>query len=106
MYRYCAYVCLKLKEILAWVPISEGQFLFLRWMLEISFCEAEYLKICDYFAGAKCLLVQMSAIVEVAQNSLCWIFFICEGARNDLKFALIWSKPWISWALWMNKFLL
>ena len=80
MYRYCAYTCLKLKEILVWVQILERQFLFLRLTLEISFCKAEYLKIQDYFAGAKCLLDQMSAIV--ARNSLCWIFFIHEGAGN------------------------
>ena len=43
---------------------------------------AEYLEIRDYFAGAKCLLDQMSAIVGVAQNSLCWIFFIREGVGN------------------------
>ena len=77
-----AYICLKLKEILAWVQILDGQFLFLCLTLEISFCKAEYLKIQDYFAGAKHLLDQMSAIVEVARNSLCWIFFVREGAGN------------------------
>ena len=64
------------------VWISDGQFLFLRLMLGISFCKAKYLKIQDYFAGAKCILDQMSAIDEVAQNSLCWIFVIHEGAGN------------------------
>ena len=82
MYRYCAYICLKLKEILVLVQILEGQFLFLHLMLDISSSYAEYLEIQDYFSGAKRLLDQMSAIFEVAQNSLCWIFFIREGAGN------------------------
>ena len=82
MYRYYAYIGLKLKEILVLVRILERQILFLHLMLDISFSNAEYLKIQDYFAGAKYLLDQMSAIVEVARNSLCWIFFIHEGAGN------------------------
>ena len=66
MYRYCAYIHLKLKEILVLVRILEGQFLFLCLTLDFSFSNAEYLKIQDYFVGAKCLLDQMSAIVEIA----------------------------------------
>ena len=45
MYRYIAYIHLKLKEILVLVQISEGQFLFLCLMLDISFSSAGYLKI-------------------------------------------------------------
>ena len=77
MYRYFAYICLKLKEILVWVRILEGQYLFLHLMLDISFSNAEYLEIQDYFVVAECLLdhINISTIVEVAQNSLCWIFF-------------------------------
>ena len=103
----------KIEEILVWVQILEIQFLFLRLMLEISFCKAEYLKIQDYFAGTKCILDQMSGIVEVAQNSLCWIFFVREAVgdgtcnlKKGLEFMLIWLKHWSSWALWTNKFLL
>ena len=82
MYRYFAYIRLKLKEILVLVRISEEQFLFLHLMLDISFSSAKYLKIEDYFVVAKCLQDQIDAIVEIAQNSACWIFFVREGAGN------------------------
>ena len=82
IYRYFAYIRLKLKEILVLVRISEEQFLFLCLMLDISFSSAEYLKIRDYFVVAKCLQGQIGAIVEVARNSACWIFFVREGAGN------------------------
>ena len=103
----------KIEEILVWVRISEIQFLFLCLTLEISFCKTKCLKIRDYFAGTKCILDQMSGIVDVARNSPCWIFFVCEAVgdgtcslKKGLKYALIWLKHWSSRALWMNKFLL
>ena len=71
MYRCFAYMRLKLKEILVLVQISEGQYLFLRLTLDISFSSAEYLEIRDYFVVAKCLLDQIGVIVEVARNSAC-----------------------------------
>ena len=73
---------LKLKEILVLVRISEGQFLFLCLTLDISFSSAEYLNIQDYFVVAKWIMGQIGTIFGVAQNSACWIFFICEGAGN------------------------
>ena len=71
MYRYFAYVYLKLKDLLILVRISERQVLFLCLTLDISFSSAEYLEIRDYLVMAKCLQGQIGAIVVVARNSAC-----------------------------------
>ena len=71
MYRYFAYVCLKLKDLLILVQILERQLLFLRLTMDISFSSAEYLEIQDYLVMVKCLKGQIGATVGVAQNSAC-----------------------------------
>ena len=71
MYRYLAYVRLKLKDLLILAQISERQLLFLRLTLHISFSSAEYLEIRDYLVMVKCLKGQIGAIVGVARNSAC-----------------------------------
>ena len=112
---YSAYIRLKFRKVIIivalWPEFQGEDFNSSLCSLDVSFSGAEYLKIHLNLAVdnvKRVRLVQLLELLKILPAEYLSSMRVLEVVLvtwKDSKFALFWSRPWISWALWMNKFL-